>query len=323
MHRSQPFLQSTLCIMIGCRVPTPGSRAIGSVMKDEVTSILRAVEEGDPRAAERLLPLIYDELRALASRKLAHERPGQTLQATALVHEAYIRLVDSEKVQSWDSRGHFFAAAAEAMRRILIEKARQKSSQRRGHGRARSELREDDLVVSPLGDELLDLDEALTKLAAIDAAAAAVAKLRIFAGMAVKEIAEIQRISPRTAERKSAQPRLAGAGGGRIQAVARRLVGVAENLWRLPSPFFALRHRTDADDGQSAAERAGIITGAPISAARVSAATVVGVPPSSGPDRLKPGLQLARVTAAERDRGLNHDVPSRCLMPSHDVSKDA
>jgi RNA polymerase sigma factor (TIGR02999 family) len=176
-------------------------------MKDEVTSILRAVEQGDPRAAERLLPLIYDELRALAARKLAHEKPGQTLQATALVHEAYIRLVDSEKIQGWNSRGHFFAAAAEAMRRILIEKARQRKSQRRGHGRARSELREDDLVVSPLGDELLDLDEALTKLTAIDADAAAVAKLRIFAGVSVEEIAEIQRISPRTVKRNWAQAR--------------------------------------------------------------------------------------------------------------------
>ena len=175
--------------------------------------------EGDPRAAERLLPLIYDELRALASRKLAHERPGQTLQATALVHEAYIRLVDSEKVQHWDSRGHFFAAAAEAMRRILIEKARQKSTQRRGQGRARSELREDDLVASPLGDELLDLDEALTKLAAIDADAAAVAKLRLFAGMSVEEIAEIQRISPRTAKRNWAQAR---AWLGRAVAESRR-----------------------------------------------------------------------------------------------------
>ena len=176
-------------------------------MKDEVTSILRAVEQGDPRAADRLLPLIYDELRALASRKLAQEKPGQTLEATALVHEAYIRLVDTEKAQHWNSRGHFFSAAAEAMRRILIEKARQKSTRRRGQGRARSELRDDDLVASPLEDELLDLDEALTKLTAIDADAAAVAKLRLFAGMSVEEIAEIQRISPRTVKRNWAQAR--------------------------------------------------------------------------------------------------------------------
>jgi RNA polymerase sigma factor (TIGR02999 family) len=176
-------------------------------MKDEVTSILSAVEQGDPRAAERLLPLIYDELRALAARKLAQEKPGQTLQATALVHEAYLRLVDTDKAQHWNSRGHFFTAAAEAMRRILIEKARQKSTRRRGQGRARCELRDDDLVASPLGDELLDLDEALTNLTAIDADAAAVAKLRLFAGMSVEEIAEIQRISPRTVKRNWAQAR--------------------------------------------------------------------------------------------------------------------
>jgi RNA polymerase sigma factor (TIGR02999 family) len=176
-------------------------------MKGEVTSILLSVEQGDPQAAERLLPLIYDELRALASRKLAHEKPGQTLQATALVHEAYIRLVDTEKVQRWSSRGHFFAAAAEAMRRILIEKARQKSTRRRGQGHARCELRDEDLVVSPLGAELLDLDEALSKLTAIDADAAAVAKLRLFAGISVEEIAEIQRISPRTVKRNWAQAR--------------------------------------------------------------------------------------------------------------------
>jgi RNA polymerase sigma factor (TIGR02999 family) len=170
-------------------------------MKDEVTSILSEIERGDSHAAERLLPLIYDQLRALASRKLAHEKPGQTLQATALVHEAYVRLVGTEKVQHWTSRGHFFAAAAEAMRRILIEKARQKSTRRRGQGGARCELRDDDLVASPLGDELLDLDEALTKLTAINAAAAEVAKLRVFAGLSVEEIAEIQQISPRTVKR--------------------------------------------------------------------------------------------------------------------------
>src|SRR5262249_32672127 len=139
--------------------------------------------------------------------KLAHEKPGQTLQATALVHEAYIRLVDTEKAQHWNSRGHFFAAAAEAMRRILIEKARQKNRQGRGQGRARSERREHDLVASPLEDELLDLDEALTRLTAIDADAAAVAKLRIFAGMSVEEVAEIQRVSPRTVKRNWAEAR--------------------------------------------------------------------------------------------------------------------
>jgi RNA polymerase sigma factor (TIGR02999 family) len=176
-------------------------------MKEEVTSILSAVEQAAPRAAERLLPLIYDELRALASRKLAQEKPGQSLQATALVHEAYIRLVDSKKAQHWNNRGHFFTAAAEAVRRILIEKARQKSTRRRGQGRARCELRDDDLVASPLGDELLDLDEALTKLTVTDADAAAVAKLRLFAGMSVEEIAGIQQISPRTVKRNWARAR--------------------------------------------------------------------------------------------------------------------
>src|SRR5271166_5429141 len=135
---------------------------------NDVTRILSAIEQGDPQAAEQLLPLVYDELRRLATAKMAREKPGQTLQATALVHEAYIRLVDTEKAQHWNSRAHFFTAAAEAMRRILIEKARQKSTRRRGQGRSRCELREDDLVASPLGDELLDLDEALTKLTAID-----------------------------------------------------------------------------------------------------------------------------------------------------------
>src|ERR1700719_1929461 len=124
----------------------------------DFTPILCAINAGDPHAASKLLPLVYDELRRLAANKLAQERPGQTLQPTALVHEAYVRLVDVEKVQHWNSRGHFFAAAAEAMRRILIEKARQKSTQRRGQGRARCELRDDDLVAIPLEDELLDLD---------------------------------------------------------------------------------------------------------------------------------------------------------------------
>ncbi len=218
----------------------------------------------------------------LASRKLAHEKPGQTLQATALVHEAYIRLVDSEKIQSWNSRGHFFAAAAEAMRRILIEKARARNSQRRGHGRARSELREDDLVVSPLGDELLDLDEALTRLTAIDADAAAVAKLRLFAGVSVEEIAEIQRISPRTVKRNWAQARVAGAGAVRIPAVARRLVVVAEYSWPLPSPFFALPPGTMAEQSQSAARSSRDDDWRADFGCRCERGTVVGVPRSGG-----------------------------------------
>src|SRR5438128_11386625 len=132
----------------------------------DVTRILSAIEQGDPSAAAQLLPLVYDELRRLAAQKLAQEKPGQTLQPTALVHEAYLRLVDVEQAQHWNSRGHFFAAAAEAMRRILIDQARQKGSQRRGGARNRRELRDDDLIAAPLDQELLDLDEALTRLAA-------------------------------------------------------------------------------------------------------------------------------------------------------------
>jgi RNA polymerase sigma factor (TIGR02999 family) len=168
---------------------------------NEVTQILNAIERGETQAAEQLLPQVYEELRRLAARKMAQEAPGQTLQATALVHEAYVRLVDVEKAQHWNSRGHFFAAAAEAMRRILIEQARRKGGQRRGQGRARCELREEDRLAIPLHEELLELDEVLSKLAVVDLEAAEVVKLRLFAGMTVEEIAEIQRVSPRTVKR--------------------------------------------------------------------------------------------------------------------------
>jgi RNA polymerase sigma factor (TIGR02999 family) len=173
----------------------------------EVTRILSAIERGDPHAAGELLPLVYEELRKLAAQKMARERPGQTLQATALVHEAYLRLVDLERAQHWNSRGHFFAAAAEAMRRILIDQARQKGSQRRGGARDRRQLRDDDLIAAPLNEELLDLDEALAKLAADDPQAAELVKLRIFAGMTVEEIAEVQGTSPRTVKRDWAYAR--------------------------------------------------------------------------------------------------------------------
>jgi RNA polymerase sigma factor (TIGR02999 family) len=139
---------------------------------NEVTRILSAVEQGDPHAASQLLPLLYEELRKLAAQKLAHEQPGQTLQATALVHEAYIRLVDTDKLRHWDSRGHFFAAAAEAMRRVLVDTARQKRSLRRGGSRQRHDLLDVDLVSGPVHDELLDLDEALSKLSSVDPQAA-------------------------------------------------------------------------------------------------------------------------------------------------------
>ncbi len=173
----------------------------------QVTHILSALEQGDPHAAAQLLPLVYDELRRLAAEKMAQEKPGQTLQATALVHEAYLRLVDVQRAQHWNSRGHFFAAAAEAMRRILIDQTRRKRSQRRGGARRRCELRDDDLIAAPLDDDLLDLDEALAKLGAADPQAAELVKLRVFAGMTVEEIAQVQGISPRTVKRNWAYAR--------------------------------------------------------------------------------------------------------------------
>jgi RNA polymerase sigma factor (TIGR02999 family) len=173
----------------------------------EVTRILSAVKQGDPRAAEQLLPLIYDELRQLAAQKLAQEQPGQTLQATALVHEAYLRLVDTDTVQHWDSRGHFFAAAAEAMRRILVDTARQKRSLRRGGSRQRHDLLEEDRISVPVSDELLDLDEALAKLSSVDPQAAELVKLRVFAGLSVEEVSQHLGVSPRTAKRTWAYAR--------------------------------------------------------------------------------------------------------------------
>ena len=174
---------------------------------NEVTRILAAIEEGEPGAPEELLPLVYDELRRLAARKLARERPGQTLQPTALVHEAYLRLVDAERDSRWDSRGHFFAAAAEAMRRILVDLARRKRSKRHGGGRQRCELWVDDRVTEPVDADLLDLDEALVKLSKIHERAAELVKLRVFAGMTVEEVAQYQGTSPRTAKRTWAYAR--------------------------------------------------------------------------------------------------------------------
>jgi RNA polymerase sigma factor (TIGR02999 family) len=168
---------------------------------NDVTRILSAIEKGDPSAAEQLLPLVYNELRKLAAQKLSQEKPGQTLQATALVHEAYLRLVDVKKAQQWNSRGHFFAAAAEAMRRILIDQARRKKSQRRGGMHGRCEIRDGDRVEIPLDDKLIDLDEVLAKLAAADPQAAELVKLRVFAGMTVEEIAQLQGVSARTVKR--------------------------------------------------------------------------------------------------------------------------
>jgi RNA polymerase sigma factor (TIGR02999 family) len=167
----------------------------------DVTHLLSAIEQGDPQAAERLLPLVYDELRRLAAQKLAREKPGQTLQATALVHEAYLRLVEDGEERHWDGRRHFFAAAAEAMRRILVESARRKASHKRGGGLARAHLDELQIPAPQLSEDVLDLDRALTKLAAVDKLAAEVVQLRYFAGLSLPEAAKILAISPRTAGR--------------------------------------------------------------------------------------------------------------------------
>jgi RNA polymerase sigma factor (TIGR02999 family) len=167
----------------------------------DVTQILNAIEQGDPKAAEQLLPLVYDELRKLAAQKLAEEKPGQTLQATALLHEAYVRLVSSSVAQSWDSRRHFFAAAAEAMRRILVEQARRKRRTRHGGGRNRVDLDEECPFALPQSDDLLALDEALTHLASLNPVRAEVVKLKFFAGLTMPEIAKSLDISVPTAER--------------------------------------------------------------------------------------------------------------------------
>jgi RNA polymerase sigma factor (TIGR02999 family) len=168
---------------------------------DEVTRILSAIEQGDPHAAEHLLPLVYEELRKLAAQRLALEKPGQTLQATALVHEAYVRLVDVDKAQHWNSRGHFFAAAAEAMRRILVENARRKQSRKHGGHLARLDFEAVDVAAPDTPDELLALDEAIQKLARQDKATADVVQLRFFAGLPIPEVARLLGMSPRTADR--------------------------------------------------------------------------------------------------------------------------
>jgi len=162
---------------------------------NNVTCILSAIEQGDPQAAEQLLPLVYDELRKLAAQRLVQERPGQTLQATALVHEAYLRLVDTEKVQHWNSRGHFFAAAAEAMRRILVELARRKQADKRGGRRRRVPLEDADAACTPPDDDLLAIDEALTRLVGEDPQAAQLIQLRFFGGLSVEEAAEVVGLS--------------------------------------------------------------------------------------------------------------------------------
>jgi RNA polymerase sigma factor (TIGR02999 family) len=167
----------------------------------EVTRILSAIEHGDPQAAEQLLPLVYDELRKLAAQRLAQEAPGQTLQATALVHEAYLRLVDGDRGQAWNSRGHFFAASAEAMRRILIDRAREKQAEKRGGGRKKIDIDAIDLAATAAPDQLLALDDALAKLARGDQAAARLVELRYFAGLTVDEAGKALGMSTATAYR--------------------------------------------------------------------------------------------------------------------------
>jgi len=167
----------------------------------EVTQILSAIEQGDPHAAQQLLPLVYEELRQLAAERMAQEKPGQTLQATALVHEAYLRLVDVDREQRWNSRGHFFAAAAEAMRRILIETARRKQGPKQGGHLARQDLDAVDLAAPASPELVLALDDALQKLTEQDKTAADVVRLRFFAGLPLPEVAKLLGISPRTADR--------------------------------------------------------------------------------------------------------------------------
>jgi RNA polymerase sigma factor (TIGR02999 family) len=172
-------------------------------MRSDVTRILTAIDNGDPSASEALLPLVYEELRKLAAQRLAKEAPGQTLQATALVHEAYLRLVGSDESLKgqWDSRGHFFSAAAEAMRRILIDRARAKGALKRGGDLRRLRLDQDPLAADDLSAELLDLDAALTKLAGEDPTKAQLINLRFFAGLTMDEAARMLGVSPATADR--------------------------------------------------------------------------------------------------------------------------
>jgi len=168
---------------------------------NDVTRILADIEQGDPKAAEELLPLVYDELRKLAAQKMAQENPGQTLQATALVHEAYLRLVNGDDAQRWNSRGHFFGAAAEAMRRILIDHARRKQSQRRGGGLARDPLESVEIAAPEPAVDLVAVNDALTRFEAIDKPKADLVKLRYFAGLTIPEAAEALGISTTTADR--------------------------------------------------------------------------------------------------------------------------
>jgi RNA polymerase sigma factor (TIGR02999 family) len=173
----------------------------------EVTRILSAIEQGDPHAANQLLPLVYDELRKLAAQKLSQEKPGQTLEATALVHEAYLRLVDTDRDQHWNSRGHFFAAAAEAMRRILVDQARRKGSLRRGGNLQHHHLEDQEIAAPEPSVDLLAVHDALERFHTVDAQAAQIVKLRYFAGLTIPQAAEALGISTSTADRSWAYAR--------------------------------------------------------------------------------------------------------------------
>lgn len=174
---------------------------------NDVTQLLDAIEHGDAQAPEQLLPLIYEELRKLASQRLAKEAPGQTLQATALVHDAFLRLVDVDRQQQWNSRGHFFGAAAEAMRRILVENARRKRSVKHGGGLLRQDLEQAEVVAAESKHDLLALNDALDRLDELDAQAATLVKLRYFTGLTMAEAAEVLQMSGRSAERSWAWSR--------------------------------------------------------------------------------------------------------------------
>jgi len=173
----------------------------------DVTRILNAIEEGDPKAADELLPLVYEELRLLAAQKMAQEKPGQTLQATALVHEAYLRLVEGTD-QNWNSRGHFFKSAAEAMRRILVDNARRKKSQKRGGDCQKIGVEIDEVVSGETVEDLLEVDEALETLAEEDLQVAELIKLRYFAGLTLEQAGKVLGMSPRTADRNWAYGRV-------------------------------------------------------------------------------------------------------------------
>ncbi len=183
-----------------------GSELYSDLMND-VTEILTAIEQGDLRAADELLPAVYDELRVLAAQKLAREKPEQTLQATALVHEAYLRLVGSGTSEGWNGRAHFFGAAAEAMRRILIDRARARKTQRRGGHLKRKSLGELQPAIQTQSDDLLALDDALKRLEEVDHRKAALVKLRYFAGLTVPQAADVLGVSPATADRDWAYAR--------------------------------------------------------------------------------------------------------------------